>query len=119
MSDYWTRKEIGKAGITYRSGGLGAWVRMCMDHTERCGRYGNRKTVLQYLLSMSLTWGWVRREVPAETRAKLVLVSWPFCAISENHVAGAFTSLLEPKAERKDTVIPAPRSGPAMGSLLL
>lgn len=82
-----------------------------MDHTERCGRYGNRKTVLQYLLSMSLARGWIRREIPAETRGKLVLVSWPFCAISEDHVAGAAASLLESKAEAKGYCDTSPSIG--------
>lgn len=45
------------------------------------------------------------------TTAELVLMSWPFCAISEDHVAGAVTSLLELRKEPNYIVIPTPRSG--------
>lgn len=40
--------------------------------------------------------------------AELVLMSWPSCAISEDYVAGAVTSLLEFNKDQKDTVIPNP-----------
>lgn len=49
------------------------------------------------------------RKIPVVTKAVLGLMSWRFCTISEDQVAGAVTSLLEFEKERKDIVIP-PRS---------
>lgn len=77
----------------------------------RCGRYGNGKTVLRYFFSRSL---WpkegFRWEVPAVTMGELVLMSWLFCTISEDHVAVAITSPLGCKKEQKGIVIPNARS---------
>lgn len=59
-----------------------------------------------------------RREVPVVTTAKLVSMSWPLCAISEDNVAGAVTTLLETKEQKYIVIQPLDRSA-AMGSLLL
>lgn len=99
MSDYWNHGEVGKPGITYRSGGLGALGSLCVDQSE-CAVEGiamASKTVFQYLFFMFLPWEESKREIPAVTAAKLVSMSWPFCTISEDHVAGAVASLLETK----------------------
>lgn len=65
----------------------------------------------QYLFSMSLCpREGFRFKVPAVTTAELVLMSWLFCTISEDHVAVAVTCLLGFKKEQKDIVIPTPRS---------
>lgn len=52
------------------------------------------------------------------TTAKLVSMSWPFCVISEDNVAGAVTTLLESKEQKCIVVQPLDRSA-ATGSLLI
>lgn len=79
-------------------GGLGAWVSLCVDQSE-CAVEGIAMARLCFsTCSPCFCPGkGSKRVIPAVTAAKLVSMSWLFCTISEDHVAGAVASLLESK----------------------